>query len=264
MGTKYASESISGYNAAPPPDDASTGEDNRLRWSNVKDKVGDPIKTALENIDTKLVNMADEAIRDVSTGYAIVADDYNRTVRLATAGTVNLPDAASITAGFSATIFNAHTASITVGRTTGTDTINGTAADITLEPNEAATFDLYSTTGYIVKHKGLGDNINVSGTITAGGNITAFSDERLKHEVMTIPDALEKVMLIRGVTYYRDNRMFREMGVIAQEVERVAPEVVTDVRGLKAVAYGNLVGLLIEAIKELSDKVERLENDASR
>ena len=57
----------------------------------------------------------------------------------------------------------------------------------------------------------------------------------------------------------------RHTGVIAQEVEQVLPEVVsTDAQGLKSVAYGNMVGLLIEAVKELSEKLEALENDSTK
>lgn len=97
-----------------------------------------------------------------------------------------------------------------------------------------------------------------AGSITATGNITAFltSDERLKTNIVEIPNALEKVEAIRGVTYTRTDEGFegvRQAGVIAQEVEAVLPEVVkTNEDGMKSVAYGNLTALLIEAVKELS------------
>ena len=266
MGTKYATETISGYNAAPPPDDASTGEDNRLRWSNAKGKLGDPVKTAVENINTKLVNQADESVRDVTTGYLIVAADYRRTVNLTNAGSVNLPDASGAPAGFVVKVRNNHTATVTLGRQTGTDTINGTAGDLTLEPNESVTMLLNNASnGYLVVHRGLGDNINIPGTIVAGGNITAFSDERLKEDIEDIEDALDKVMQLRGVTYMMPTSSEdRQMGVIAQEVEPIVPEVVFDSGPYKAVAYANMVGLLIEAVKELSARVEELENATTR
>ena len=99
-----------------------------------------------------------------------------------------------------------------------------------------------------------------NGNFTATGNVTAFSDIRLKENIEEIPDALNKVSALRGVTYDRkDLEGERHAGLIAQEVEAVLPEViVTNDDGIKTVAYGNLVGLLVEAIKELREEVETL------
>lgn len=103
-------------------------------------------------------------------------------------------------------------------------------------------------------------SISVSGSITATGDITAYSDARLKADVETIADALERVRKLRGVTFNRTDTSSRGIGVIAQELAPVVPEaVMTHDDGLLSVAYGNLVGLLIEAVKALADKVERLE-----
>ena len=103
--------------------------------------------------------------------------------------------------------------------------------------------------------------ISVTGALTATGNVTAFSDIKLKDDIKVIPNALDKVSKIRGVTFIRkdiDDKS-RQAGVIAQEVEKVIPEVVTTTEdGIKTVAYGNLVGLLIESIKELKKEVEEL------
>ena len=99
----------------------------------------------------------------------------------------------------------------------------------------------------------------LAGSFTATGNITAYSDLRLKTEIETIDSALEKVSDIRGVNFTMNGE--RSTGVIAQELELVLPEAVRDNEdGMKSVAYGNITGLLIEAIKELSVKVEELEN----
>tara|TARA_B110000977_G_scaffold199432_1_gene286809 strand:- start:9584 stop:11203 length:1620 start_codon:yes stop_codon:yes gene_type:complete len=95
-----------------------------------------------------------------------------------------------------------------------------------------------------------------TGNFTASGNITAYSDERLKTNIETIPNALEKVNLLRGVTFNKDGE--RGLGVIAQEVEKILPEVVIEGEEYKSVAYGNIVGVLIEAIKELTKEVEDL------
>jgi len=103
----------------------------------------------------------------------------------------------------------------------------------------------------------------VYGAITATGNITAYSDEKIKKNVKVIPNALDKVSRIRGVTFERTDIESdkRYTGVIAQEIEAVLPEVVQeDSKGIKTVAYGNIVGLLIEAIKELKAEIEELKS----
>ena len=101
-------------------------------------------------------------------------------------------------------------------------------------------------------------DMSAAGAATFNNDVTAFSDERLKSEIKTIDSALDKVTNMRGVTFDRDGR--RGTGVIAQEMQKVMPEVVHDEGEYMSVAYGNLVGVLIEAIKELEAKVEKLEN----
>jgi hypothetical protein len=97
--------------------------------------------------------------------------------------------------------------------------------------------------------------IDTVGNLTAAGNITAFSDERLKTNIRTVDNALDKVSRLRGVYFDKDG--MASMGVIAQEVEKVIPEVVLDGE-YKSVAYGNIVGVLIEAIKELKAELDLL------
>ena len=103
--------------------------------------------------------------------------------------------------------------------------------------------------------------IDGSGNVIATGNVTAYSDERLKSDITTIDNALDKVTAMRGVTFTKDGEA--GSGVIAQELEKIAPELVMDGEEYKSVAYGNLVGYLIEAVKELSAKVEALENGST-
>jgi len=95
-----------------------------------------------------------------------------------------------------------------------------------------------------------------SGAITSSGDVTAFSDMRIKHDIETIEGALAKVSDMRGV-YFKRNNGEAGTGVIAQEIENILPEVVKDGE-YKSVAYGNMVGILIEAIKELKAEVEKL------
>jgi hypothetical protein len=98
--------------------------------------------------------------------------------------------------------------------------------------------------------------VTSAGALTMLGDVTAFSDERLKTNIRTIDNALDKVSAMRGVYFDKDGRS--STGVIAQEIEKVLPEVVHDGE-YKSVAYGNIVGVLIEAIKELQAKVDKLE-----
>ena len=123
--------------------------------------------------------------------------------------------------------------------------------------------DVTSALGFTPANKA-GDSftgsISVSGSIAATGDITAYSDARLKTDIETITGALDRVRKLRGVTFSRRDTGNRGVGLIAQELALIVPEaVMTHEDGLLSVAYGNLVGVLIEAVKDLADKVERLE-----
>jgi len=106
--------------------------------------------------------------------------------------------------------------------------------------------------------------MDMAGNLTMAGNITAYSDIRLKENIEVIPDSLAKVQQLRGVTFTRNDTEDlekRHTGVIAQEVEVVLPEAVSeDNDGVKNVAYGNMIGLLIESIKELKAEVDDLKS----
>lgn len=107
-------------------------------------------------------------------------------------------------------------------------------------------------------------SLTASGDIT-GATVTTSSDARLKQDVQTLNNAVELVNSLRGVSYIKNGKA--EIGVIAQEVEEYLPQVVSeDQNGFKTVAYGNMVGLLIEAIKgqqrtinEITARLEKLE-----
>lgn len=99
-------------------------------------------------------------------------------------------------------------------------------------------------------------DMSAAGAATFNDDITAFSDERLKTDIQTIDNALEKVTQMRGVTFTKNDR--KGTGVIAQEMQKVMPEVVHNGEEYLSVAYGNLVGVLIEAIKELKNEVDEL------
>lgn len=124
-----------------------------------------------------------------------------------------------------------------------------------------------NTCGYHMRYGG-NDNfyVHASGYIYQQGQYLG-SDVSFKKDITTISNALNKVLQLRGVTYqlnYSDsNSIFNDgelkMGLIAQEVQPIVPEVVkTMPNGTEAIAYQNLVGLLIEAIKEQQTQIQAL------
>lgn len=159
-------------------------------------------------------------------------------------GVMSITDAGirSKFSGGTGVTYNSSTGVISIGQAVAT-TSNVTFADLI-------------TTGTITS----------TGAISSQGDITAFassSDIRKKENVFRIENALEKVSRVGGYTFNfkGDNRKLA--GVIAQEIEAVLPEVVYEIEEengdrTKAVRYGNIVGLLIEAIKELKAEVEDL------
>ena len=110
-------------------------------------------------------------------------------------------------------------------------------------------------------------NIDTSGNGTFAGNVTAYgspSDIVLKENVSVIDNAMEKVNQLKGITYDLKSDGNRLTGLVAQDLEKVLPEAVYTAEDLDgkehlAIRYGNTVGLLVEAIKELSAKIEKLE-----
>jgi hypothetical protein len=96
-------------------------------------------------------------------------------------------------------------------------------------------------------------------TVTATGAVTAYSDRSLKKDISTIRDALDKVKAMRGVNFTMINSGEVNIGVIAQEVQEVIPEVIRNNNGMLSVAYGNLTAVLIEAVKELSARLDAIE-----
>ena len=107
----------------------------------------------------------------------------------------------------------------------------------------------------------VGNNITAGGDITATGNVTAYSDARLKTDLTRIEGALDKVEKLAGYTFTRVDSGERQTGLLAQDVQAVLPEAVVDGEHL-AVAYGNMMGLVVEAIKELRADFEELRQQA--
>ena len=104
-----------------------------------------------------------------------------------------------------------------------------------------------------------GTNFTLNGgSLTCSGNVTAYSDRTMKKDFEVIPNAMAKVSTLTGYTFTRIDSGERHTGLIAQDVQNILPEAVMECEGKLSLAYGNLVGLLVEAIKELKREVDGL------
>lgn len=152
--------------------------------------------------------------------------------------------------------------SATQGIRTATISAVGAGASITVSSPVLLSSTIAASAGDIIIPTG-GINIQ-NGNINALRLITP-SDSRLKTNIKIIPHALEKVLQLRGVTFDWKNPSplrHHDMGVIAQDVEKVAPELIHQMEnGTKSVAYPNMVGLLIEAIKEQQKQINDLKKE---
>lgn len=100
-------------------------------------------------------------------------------------------------------------------------------------------------------------SVDLGVDLLTAADVNTTSDARLKDKIETLKNPLETVQALRGVSY--DMKGQHKVGVIAQEVEAVVPEVVhTGEDGYKSVSYGNLVGVLIEAVKEQQTQIDEL------
>lgn len=126
MGQKYTTQTQSGYNASPPPDDGSTGSNNLITWANTKTKIGDPLLTLAQNINSALVNALDFGSRTTAINDTATVADHMKTIEVTAAVTETLPTASVVGAGYIVNIKNTTTNStVTVNLQTGTDTIDG-------------------------------------------------------------------------------------------------------------------------------------------
>lgn len=157
------------------------------------------------------------------------------------------------------------TSSFVVATNTAGEGIIKTSADKNirfLRNGSSETMRIAATTGNV----GIGTTspaykLDVSGTIRATGDVIAFSDIRVKENIKTIDNALDKVKKLRGVEYNKIDSSEKSIGVIAQEIQEVIPEVVReDDQGMKSVAYGNITAVLIEAIKEQQKQIDELKS----
>jgi hypothetical protein len=151
------------------------------------------------------------------------------------------------------------------GSPAGFGRINGGFGQAYMRMSPGGEWYFYNTntsgTRYQTMHLTSGGNANFGGAIVASGDVTAFSDIRVKENVKTIDSALYKVLSLRGVTYNRIDveDKSEKIGVIAQEIQKILPQVVHEKEdGMLSVSYGNITALLIEGMKEQQKQIEEL------
>jgi hypothetical protein len=219
-------------------------------------------------VDGTIVNgdiNASAAIVDTKLATIATAGKVSNSATTATsANTVSAIVARDASGNFSAGTITATLTGNVTGNVTGNT--SGTAATVTTAAQPAIT-SVGTLTSLTVSGATATGALTVTGAVTATGDITAFftSDKRHKNNIQTIPNALEKVTKLNGVTWeWNDDvnevtKSTPKTGLIAQEVQEVLPEVVkTRDDGFLALDYSKMMGLLVEAIKEQQIQIEQL------
>jgi len=137
---------------------------------------------------------------------------------------------------------------------------NNLNIDINGDIKTSSNFSINNITTYI------DDNIDyklrIYGNLKVDGVVMSSSDKRVKKDINIINNALDKIEKLSGVFYYNINdtsNIHKHMGLIAQDVKEVIPEVVyEDDKGFLNIAYGNIMGLIIEGIKELRNEIKNI------
>ncbi len=153
MGAPYQSQSAAGYNSSPPPDDGSTVAANKITWAKIKSALADSIKTLADAINTQLRTALNVSPSTTSIAYTTVVGDHLTTIEVTGTTTISLGDAATMIAqsmGYQVTVRNKGTAFVKVTPITGTDTLDGIAAGVSmLSPGQSKTFGVaQSGVGY--------------------------------------------------------------------------------------------------------------------
>ena len=187
MGTKYSSNASSGYNATPPADDGTVSEANKVKYSTIKTKLSDPIKTLADTINSELATHFDNGPNNYTVSQTLAATNFNQVNQVSGSGvTLSLTAATTLAAGWFTDIVSTDTTnSVTLARLAAADTINGVSSDVTILPlqalrvvvNAAATGFLasvsesFSSSGLIAPNGGIGpnylQNIGITATVAA-------------------------------------------------------------------------------------------------
>jgi hypothetical protein len=175
MGSKYTTQSSSGYNSSPPSDDGTTSEANKVKWATTKTKLADPIKTLADAINSQLVTALDTSARAVSAGDSAAATDHWRTIQVNTPSvTITLSAATTMAAGYIVDVANQSSGSITVALASATDTIDTvTNTTHSISAKETRRYIVNATaTGYITASRNtVSDAASMAITNSISGNV---------------------------------------------------------------------------------------------
>ena len=226
----------------------------------------------VKNPDIQIIDIKQSRYYDLdNTGYYLDPSSVSNLNQAKFYAGISVNSAASSTSKHGISLYNTQTAGMPAYGLAFTGTAGeGTHGSVTSDWATYFTMTGSTSRGWIFKDMtgGVGvASISSAGTAHFNGDVVAScsSDERLKDNKKNIENALEKVESLNGVEFdWNDKQDVYEghdIGVIAQEVEKIAPEIVnTRDNGYKAVKYEKLVPLLIEAIKELSNEIKELKN----
>lgn len=123
MGTKYSSVSISGYNTSPPSDDGTVTDANKVKWSYIKTKIGDPVKTAIESINTAFLNSVG-SVASRSSNTQLASSNYDDVILTTSTFSQTFAGASTLGASWKCYIANVGTGVVTL-TPNGSETING-------------------------------------------------------------------------------------------------------------------------------------------
>jgi Chaperone of endosialidase len=187
----------------------------------------------------------------------------NRTLSIATGGVTSAMLASGAATGnLGYTPVNRAGDTMSGALTVPAMTVTGGAPTITFTDTDQNDFSIHvnSNLWYVLNQSGSGIiYTDQSGNFTAAGNVTAYSDVRLKKDLQQINDALDIIKSINGYRYTRVDTGAQEIGVVAQQLTGVLPELVQQNPEFMSVAYDRLTAVLIEAVKDLAKRVEALE-----
>lgn len=164
MSNPYTPPSLTGYNANPPSDDGALTAANILKWSNHLTKIGDPLKSFMESVDTNVLAAFDTifgaAARTISTDYTIIEADSGRFISVTGTTTITLLPVLTAGNGFPLLITNSGDATVTVDAD-GSETINGDTS-LTLAPGSGLLITSDGTSWFGISQAG-----SIEGSFTA-------------------------------------------------------------------------------------------------
>ena len=243
-----------------PIDGDITGSSGSTAFAATAGVVSTAAQPAITSVGTLTALTVTAPIAGSITGNAATATSATTAGSATTALTVTeaaQPNITSLGVLANLTVTNTINGSVTGSAgTAGTATSAGTAGTVT-----TAAQPVITSVGTLVS-LAVANNITAGTDIQATGNIIAFSDSRLKDNQVVITGALDKLLTLSGYTYTRNDLDDRpDAGLIAQEVQLVLPEAVTETdSGILGLNYAPVIALMVETIKELNARIVELEN----